>query len=315
MVPRTSGSLPYSVSGQGVWGPFMSLDQQLDLLNIGDFIGSNDRRSLEAAIRRRCHTISVDIETVLCRILGRYKFFVDCRDRGLAPHLMMDGYWEYWISDFIWRNVAKGMTVVDIGANLGYYTVLMGDLVGPGGKVLAFEPNPRLLDLLQRNVDINGFTRWTRCEAKAIAGRTGDRLHFRASVRDPKNGSLMSGASAASDEMIDVEVETLALNDLNVGPVDFMKIDVEGAEEVLWSGIGDFIRRSPRIKILLEFNALRCQDPQRMLAEIAAVFPLRQLDDDAVVREARPERLLAEQEDTMLYLSRLDPVNFGENPG
>ncbi|WP_043360238.1 FkbM family methyltransferase [Belnapia sp. F-4-1] len=292
----------------------MSLDQQLDLLSIEDLITSHDRRGLEAAIRRRCHTISIDPETILCRILGRYKFFVDCRDRGLAPHLMMDGYWEYWVSDFIWRNVGKGMTVVDVGANLGYYTVLMGDLVGAGGKVLAIEPNPWLLDLLQRNIDINGFSRWTECEAKAVAGRSGDRLQFRASVRDPKNGSLMGGASATDGDIIEVEVETLALNDLAVGAVDFMKIDVEGAEEVLWSGIGDLIRRSPDIKILLEFNALRCRDPQRMLEEISAAFPLRQLDDDAVVRPARPERLLAEREDTMLYLSRLEPVNFGQSP-
>jgi FkbM family methyltransferase len=295
-------------------GRFMPLDQQLDLLNLDDFITSQDRRSLEAAIRGRCHTIRIDPETILCRILGRYKFFVDSRDRGLAPHLMMDGYWEYWITDFMWRNISKNMTVVDLGANFGYYTMLMADLVGPQGKVLAFEPNLRLLDLLQRNVDINGFTRWTRCASKAIAGRTGARLKFRASVLDPKNGSLMVGPDALGADFVETEVETLALNDLDVDAVDFMKVDVEGAEEALWSGIGHLLQRSPRIKILLEFNAFRCQDPQRLLDEIAAVFPLRQLDDDAVVRTADPSRLLGSREDTMLYLSKLEPVNFGQRP-
>ncbi|MFC7542969.1 FkbM family methyltransferase [Siccirubricoccus deserti] len=128
---------------------------------------------MEAAIRARCQSVAVDPQTILCRILGRYKFFVDCRDQGLAPHLMLDGYWEYWVSDFIWRNVKPGETVADIGANLGYYTVLLADLVGPGGRVMAFEPNPRLFDLLQRNVAINGFSRWANCHAKAVAAKSG----------------------------------------------------------------------------------------------------------------------------------------------
>lgn len=290
----------------------MSVEDGLDLLNIEDFSKSRDRTRLEAAIRRRCHTIPVEQHTILCRILGRYKFYVDCRDRGLAPHLMLDGYWEYWVSDFMWRNIKPGQTVVDVGANLGYYSVLMADLVGPTGQVASFEPNPRLCELLQRNIDINGFTQRTRCHARAVTARSNESLHFAVSMTDPKNGALLPALPGKQTRagMMEMTVETTALDDLAIGPIDFIKIDVEGAEEAVWGGLQQTIRDSPEVQILLEFNALRCQDPQRMLQEIGALFPLRQLGFDAVIRPAEPEAILASSEDTMLYLSSRDPFDF-----
>jgi FkbM family methyltransferase len=291
----------------------MSVEDGLGLLTVGDFAGSHNRTQLEAAIRRRCHTIPVEQHTILCRILGRYKFYVDCRDRGLAPHLMLDGYWEYWVSDFMWRNIKPGNTVIDVGANLGYYSVLMADLVGSTGRVVSFEPNPRLFELLQRNVGINGFTRRTQCYPRAVTARSDELLHFAVSMSDPKNGALMP---ALPDQqvragMVEMTVETMALDDLAVGPIDFIKIDVEGAEEALWDGIQQTIRNSPDVQILLEFNPLRCREPQRMLQEISALFPLRQLDFDALIRPADPQAILGSSEDTMLYLSRRDPFDYG----
>jgi FkbM family methyltransferase len=196
----------------------MSVEDGLGLLTVGDFAGSHNRTQLEAAIRRRCHTIPVEQHTILCRILGRYKFYVDCRDRGLAPHLMLDGYWEYWVSDFMWRNIKPGDTVIDVGANLGYYSVLMADLVGSTGRVVSFEPNPRLFELLQRNVGINGFTRRTQCYPRAVTARSDELLHFAVSMSDPKNGALMP---ALPDQqvragMVEMTVETMALDDLAV---------------------------------------------------------------------------------------------------
>ena len=168
---RWTKQQPEAHSGHQGSAPSMVPNDGLDLLTITDFIGSHDRRHVEAAIRRRCHTVWIDPETTLCRILGRYKFFVDSRDIGLAPHLMLDGYWEFWISDFIWRNLRPGFRVLDVGANLGYYTVLAADLVGPQGQVTAFEPNPRMFELLQRNAGINGFSQWTDCSARAVSCR------------------------------------------------------------------------------------------------------------------------------------------------
>ncbi len=100
--------------------------------------------------------------------LRQYKMYVDLRDTGFAPHFMFEGYWEYWITEFVWRNVRPGQVALDLGANHGYYTLLLVDLVGPGGKVHAFEPNPRLAELLDMNIALNGFWRTARARAEAV---------------------------------------------------------------------------------------------------------------------------------------------------
>ena len=81
-------------------------------------------------------------QTVLCRTLGRFKMYVSTLDEGLAPHLISDGYWEMWTTRVMTEVVKAGMICIDAGANVGYYSVLMAELVGSGGRVIAAEPVP-----------------------------------------------------------------------------------------------------------------------------------------------------------------------------
>lgn len=78
-------------------------------------------------------------------------------DVGFAPHIIMDGFWEYWITQFIAARMKDGAVVLDVGANFGYYTLLMSDLIGPSGKCIAFEPNPGVAAKLRKTIAINGF--------------------------------------------------------------------------------------------------------------------------------------------------------------
>jgi hypothetical protein len=96
----------------------------------------------EATIRSLCHSAYLGDNTALCRVLGRYKMYVDSQDFGLSPHLMLDGYWEMWVTEALVSLVRPGMVVADIGANLGYYALLLADLVGDAGMVHAFELTP-----------------------------------------------------------------------------------------------------------------------------------------------------------------------------
>jgi hypothetical protein len=92
-----------------------------------------NRRQVEALIRDRTQTVPLPDGSVLCRTLGRFKMFTDAADGGIAPHLLLDGYWEYWVTEFLCRNVARGETAYDIGAIYGYYTAVLGGPGGPGG--------------------------------------------------------------------------------------------------------------------------------------------------------------------------------------
>jgi FkbM family methyltransferase len=266
------------------------------------------RHAVEAAIRARCQTVTLDATTVLCRVLGRYKVFVDSRDMGLAPHLMLDGYWESWCTEFMLRTIRPGGVAWDVGANLGYYAVLMADLVGPQGRVLALEPNPRLAYLTARTLALNGHAGVAETQRLAAADTSGATLRFSASFSDPKNGRLVQGARAPEapeleGDTMDVAVRTVRLDDLAAGPVDFIKIDVEGAEEQVWAGMQGVLDRSPDITVLMEFNALRGRAPERTLREIAARYRLRELHLDGVVRDVAIPDILPRREDTLLVLT------------
>ena len=101
-----------------------------------------DRRALERRIRALNQAVYLGEATALCRLLGRYKFYVDTRDVGFGAQVLLDGYWEIWLAQFLARRVKPGMHAVDVGANHGCHTVLLADLVGPLGRVAAFEPSP-----------------------------------------------------------------------------------------------------------------------------------------------------------------------------
>jgi FkbM family methyltransferase len=246
-------------------------------------------------------------------VLGRYKMYVDLRDTGFVPHLMFEGYWEYWITDFMWRNVKPGQVTVDVGANHGYYTVLLADLVGAGGKVHAIEPNPRLAELLALNVSVNGFWHIAETQAVAVGDMHGGTLPMVVPLRDPKNGYIVTPGQAMPQGLDPQhwarhEVPVVNLDTAVPGRADFVKIDVEGAEELVWRGMQQLIARSPGIGIVMEFNPGRCRDPEVTLAEMAARFALREITFDGVAVPCTIAQVMERRDDTILYLSDADPA-------
>ncbi|MES2712225.1 MAG: FkbM family methyltransferase [Pseudomonadota bacterium] len=284
----------------------------MHLLSLRD-LQSPERTAIEDRSRARCSVAPVDPVTAVCRVLGRYKFYVDTRDIGIAAHLMLDGYWELWQTEFILRNVAAGQVVADVGAHIGYFTILMADLVGSTGKVHAFEPNRRLFGLLENNVSVNGYPGRVAARRTGVAEDAAAEIPFLVQTRDPKNGCIRVGQEAGlgafdPEQYESYSVPAAPLDTLIPGPVDFLKIDVEGAEELVWRGMQGLIARSPNIRMLLEFNPKRCTAPSETLASIAARFPLRRLGLDGQVSACDTAAILAEAEDTILYLSKLPPL-------
>jgi FkbM family methyltransferase len=291
----------------------MDLAPRLDIVTVAQMRALADRVAAEGAMRARCMVVPVDPITAICRVLGRYKMYVDLRDTGFVPHLMFEGYWEYWITDFIWRNVQPGQIALDLGANHGYYTILLADLVGADGKVHAFEPNPRLAELLEQTVAVNGFWHIAQVHAAAVGDIDGALQPFLVSLRDPKNGHMIqpgqpvpTGLDAARYATHQVPVVTL--DEAVPGRADFLKIDVEGGEEAVWRGMQRLIERSPGIGIVMEFNPGRCRDPRSVLRDMGRRFPLREIGFDGLAAACTPEQVLERREDTILYLSEGDPA-------
>jgi FkbM family methyltransferase len=228
----------------------------------------------EAAIRASCRSTYLGDGVAVCRVLGRYPLFVDTRDVGLSTLLLVDGFWEMWVTEAMLRLVRPGMTAIDVGANVGYFTMLMADLVDTGGRTIAIEPNPDLVSRLRRSVSINGFAARTAVHDCALGDRQGN-AGLIVPPGEPKNGYLAPIGVAGG-----VNVPVRRLDEIDGAlEADFIKIDVEGAEEAVWRGMAGIIAANRPLTIVLEFTPGRYADPARFLDEIlAGGFDLRVID-------------------------------------
>lgn len=228
------------------------------------------RPTLEGAIRRRVQTAYLGDGLVLARILGRHKIFLRSSDRGFACHVMLDGFWEMWLTQFLARHVKPGMTVVDVGANFGYFTLLLGDAVGEAGHVIAVEPNPDAAALLRETVTLNGHGARTRIVPHALGARAG-RGWLYAPDGEPKNATLVGTEGLAGGRTVEVSTLTLDEVALQYPKVDLVKIDAEGGELGIIAGMRHVIARD-RPTIVLEFNAARYAEPRSFLDELLANY-------------------------------------------
>src|SRR5262245_8546714 len=86
-----------------------------------------DRATLEENARRGCMTVNFGDGRLACRVLGKHIMFVEPQDCGITPHLALNGYWESWITLAMARLVRPGWRCIDVGANVGYYALLLAD--------------------------------------------------------------------------------------------------------------------------------------------------------------------------------------------
>jgi FkbM family methyltransferase len=164
------------------------------------------------------------------------------------------GNFEQCEHRFVERFVKEGMTVLDIGAHNGFYTLLVAKNVGPAGKVIAFEPSPRERARLLVHLRLNGFRDRVLVAPEALGRENKESIFFVVQGRDTGCNSLRR--PVVSEPTCEVRVPVTALDTFlaqqNIARVDFIKMDVEGAElEVLW-GAEDLLARYPRPVILAE---------------------------------------------------------------
>lgn len=209
---------------------------------VAEYLGSLEfeRRGLIA--RRQSQDLSI------ASVQG-FQIYVAHSDSDVGYHVAMDSY-EPDVTIVFRRLLRQGMGVIDIGANIGYFSMLSAKLVGPEGHVLAVEPNPRNAKMLEASRRLNDYSHIT--VAQVAAGRTTGLLalhaaHSNGTTSEP-SGSL--DALLAAETVPSLRLDNIVSPDRSVG---LIKLDVEGAEYNAVLGCQDVIARDRPI-IISEFS-------------------------------------------------------------
>jgi len=154
------------------------------------------------------------------------------------------------------REARPGMTALDIGANVGAHTLLLASLVGPSGRVIAFEPTDYAWQKLRRNLSLNRMP-WITAVKAALADCDvgGQRVDFRASWRT--DGGRHDGESIVDFVRLD---DWCAEN--GVTKIDLVKVDVDGNEYPAFAGARAILARS-RPVVVMEVVSPHFDDPDR----------------------------------------------------
>jgi FkbM family methyltransferase len=265
-----------------------------------------DRAELESRVRSLCMTARLSDEHLICRVLGKYIMYVDPHDRDITPHLALNGFWETWVTLALARQIQPGWLCVDVGANVGYFTLIMADLVGSEGVVLAIEPNTSMTQWLELNVEVNGLVDRVRIERYAAAEIDGNKVSLSVDKMIPGRGTICS--SPDSQEHLQVTTATLDTLTAEWPRVDLVKIDAEGAEPEIWQGMQGLLMKNPDVRVFLEFTPSRYRDINGFLRKITmSGFSLRLVDSDGSfvpIEQNDLAALITGNEWLMLYLAR-----------
>jgi FkbM family methyltransferase len=174
----------------------------------------------------------------------------------------LDGAGEPEVQAALQTYLRPGMTLYDVGANIGFFSMLAARLVGPKGYVVAFEADPEIVMRLREHADRNRFS-WVRVEGKAVWSEPRTVLFARADPAISPDRGL--GHVVGSVDEHAIEVEAVSLEDYTrMSPMpDFIKCDVEGAEVEVFRGARRVLAEK-RPTILCEMHG---EENRRMVLE------------------------------------------------
>lgn len=177
--------------------------------------------------------------------------FLNPADKVITQMLMDSGTYEPETTATIHDLLGPGDTFIDVGANIGWFTLIASREVGDQGRVVAFEPEPQSFEFLRRNVEFNKCSN-VILEEKALSDKPGNVWLYIADTNKGGHSFFESPERSAR-----VKVQALPLDEYlkgMEGEIDLVKIDTEGAEGIILEGMRDAIQTRQRMSIVLEFT-------------------------------------------------------------
>ncbi|KKN17162.1 hypothetical protein LCGC14_0968620 [marine sediment metagenome] len=181
---------------------------------------------------------------------------LDPHDPGISKDLLTSSQREPYLTNAVRGFLCAGNTVIDIGANIGYYALQEAMLVGPKGKVYAIEPMAHNMEVLQRSIELNRYSN-IETSTMAMGDTVGSGLMYVSPLRN--NSSLLEGKSHVRKQMVDL---TTVDHFIKGKPLpDLIRMDVEGYEIEIISGMQNLMKSKHPFKIVMELhlNILGCR--------------------------------------------------------
>ncbi len=154
------------------------------------------------------------------------------------------------------NNIKEGNTIIDVGANIGEFSLIASKKIGPKGKVISIEPLKQAVFWLKKNYILNGFSNYEILE-KAVGNKTGTMTLYKKSVSSVQgilDPNITKKEYIPSGEII-VETIDEIISTRNIGGVDMLKIDVEGFEYEVFCGCKNSFKQNKIKKIICEVHS------------------------------------------------------------
>lgn len=197
-------------------------------------------------------------------------------DQVISPRLRAEGIWEPYETQLLLALLQPGDVLVDVGANIGYFSLIAAAAVGEQGRVIAFEPHATNFDLLQRNVALNDFASRIECVCAGLSDRAGAGALY-VSAENSGDHQIYAGVEQRRSAAIKLLRGADFLRD-RLPRIDVVKIDTQGSEARVVTGLLPLLQQAgDNLRMLVEltpFSLRQAGSSGRQLIEQLASLKL-----------------------------------------
>jgi len=226
----------------------------------------------------------------------------------IGRHIFKFGQYDPFLSQWLIRNFGEtGGNFIDIGANLGYFTCLLGELAGPTNLVLSVEPEPDNLKLLASNIAMNSLTEKIKVYPVALGAEIGTATLNLYKNSNRGRHSLVSKGTGGTIEVPIRKLDDLVNETFPAGKrIDFLKIDVEGYEPFVIQGGLNTLERVDNMA--MEYAPFLLKDSgadlKKFLSTLYSIFPNIYVIEKFSMRRVTIEQILEKNDSIDLLLQK-----------
>jgi FkbM family methyltransferase len=250
---------------------------------------------------------------IMTKIFTGNKIYLDPHDVAVVPNLVLDSEWEHDITHAWMSLIEQNTTIVDIGANFGYFGVLAAQISNRKSKVILFEANKNLVPYLRKTLMVNSFEECFTIENLAISDNKGEAklnvLKDNIASSSLHNIERINSFNKLSQKVASTSsVKAITLDEYckknNINSIELIKMDIEGFEEKAYHGMKRIIATSPKLTLFIEFTKGAYEKPEKfynqMLKDFGHVYSIDSQGRLIKIKKTDYQNVIGDSEDWVM---------------